>query len=84
MAFNKRTNERLHSITVKVVILREQTKVKEWQISDEEALSTQYMDPGLGMSRVNANQSCHLVPVWGGPEPHDLDPLGGRDYSSVK
>ena len=39
MAFNKRTNERLHSFTIKIVILREQTKVQEWKISDKEALA---------------------------------------------
>ena len=64
MSFNKRTNERLHSITVKVVILREQTKVKEWQISDEEALSTPYMDPGLVISReANLTQLAVGIPI---------------------
>ena len=64
MSFNKRTNERLHSITVKVVILREQKKVKEWQISDEEALSTPYMDPGLVISReANLTQLAVGIPI---------------------
>jgi hypothetical protein len=39
MAFNKRTYEKLYTNTVKVIISREQTKVKEWHISDEEALA---------------------------------------------
>ena len=38
MAFNKRT-EKLYTDTFKVVILRETIKVKEWNISEEEALA---------------------------------------------
>ncbi|CAL8326370.1 unnamed protein product [Boreogadus saida] len=35
----ERRTEKLYTDTFKVVILREQTKVKEWKISDEEALA---------------------------------------------
>ena len=38
--------------------------MKEWQISDEEALSTPYMDPGLGISREGQPQTVRGWPPY--------------------